>query len=159
MVDSASLEGDAETELNLTLLRFQKYLLLQFGFMKCNLDRSYADMRHNNQKSDRLLFVHSSGNIFVLIPKNKTLEQVNNVTNYFARSIASNNNLLNILFTLQTGFLWSCNYMVSKRWRTSSTPVLGDESYVQSVLKEFKDCCKNYENRLISTWQSFRDLQ
>lgn len=126
MVDSASLEGDAETELNLTLLRFQKYLLLQFGFMKCNLDRSYADMRHNNQKSDRLLFVHSSGNIFVLIPKNKTLEQVNNVTNYFARSIAANNILLNhpfyitdwILMVLQLyGEQKMANFIYSGSWR------------------------------------------
>ncbi|ODM94660.1 DEP domain-containing protein 5 [Orchesella cincta] len=114
----------------LGILSFQMYLLLQSGFLRCHLDRTYMDMKHQNQKTDRLLFVHSSGNIFVLIPQNET-------------------------YTQPIGYLWSCNYMVSKRWRTSSTPALGDEAYMQNVLRDFRECCSNQENRLLTAWNTF----
>ncbi|CAL8081295.1 unnamed protein product [Orchesella dallaii] len=121
---------EAKGELSASrLLLFQQYLLLQSGFLRCHLDRTYMDMKHHSQTTDRLLFVHSSGNIFVLIPHNGTSTEI--------------------------GYLWSCNYMVSKRWRTSSTPVLGDETYMQNVLRDFRECCSNHENRLVIAWCTY----
>lgn len=59
------------------LQEFQEHVLLQFGFLKCHLDRSLIDMRYNVQpQDDRRLFVHGSGNTFVMIPQENVLEHV-----------------------------------------------------------------------------------
>lgn len=45
----------------------------------------------------------------------------------------------------QTGFHWSWNYMISKRWKSSTT---GDETFQRRVLKDFKQFCANDQGRL-----------
>ena len=49
----------------------------------------------------------------------------------------------------QIEFIWSWNYMLTKRWRSPSTQ---DESYAVSLMQDFKDFCQNGDNRLIEFW-------
>jgi hypothetical protein len=43
--------------------------------------------------------------------------------------------------------------MVSKRWKTSSTPVLGDDSFMYKLLKDFRGFCENEDTRLVNSWR------
>lgn len=49
----------------------------------------------------------------------------------------------------QIEFIWSWNYMLTKRWRSPSTQ---DESYAVSLMQDFKDFCQNGDNRLVEFW-------
>lgn len=51
-------------------------------------------------------------------------------------------------------FIWSWNYMLTKRWRSPSTQ---DESYAVSLMQDFKDFCLNGGNRLVEFWEEVRD--
>ncbi|XP_005093712.1 GATOR complex protein Iml1 isoform X2 [Aplysia californica] len=53
----------------------------------------------------------------------------------------------------EVGFLWSWNYMSSRRWRTSNT---GDEKFQDTMLADFRKFCSNDENRLTSFWENFK---
>lgn len=46
-------------------------------------------------------------------------------------------------------FIWSWNYMLTKRWRSQSTQ---DEAYAVSLMLDFKDFCQNGHNRLVEFW-------
>lgn len=47
-------------------------------------------------------------------------------------------------------FIWSWNYMLTKRWRSASTQ---DESYAVSLMQDFKAFCRNSDNRLVEFWR------
>ena len=49
----------------------------------------------------------------------------------------------------QIEFIWSWNYMLTKRWRSPSTQ---DESYAVSLLQDFKAFCQNCDGRLVEFW-------
>lgn len=51
-------------------------------------------------------------------------------------------------------FIWSWNYMLTKRWRSSATQ---DESYAVSLMQDFKAFCMNHSNRLVSFWYTIKD--
>ncbi|XP_049833121.1 GATOR complex protein Iml1 isoform X2 [Schistocerca gregaria] len=55
---------------------------------------------------------------------------------------------------LRVGFLWSWNHMVSRRWKSSSTPATGDEGFQTKLLRDFRDFCANGNNRLQNYWNS-----
>lgn len=55
---------------------------------------------------------------------------------------------------IEIGFLWSWNFMLSKRWRTSNT---GDEHFQDTVLRDFRAFCSNEENRLEEFWTQYRE--
>jgi hypothetical protein len=44
--------------------------------------------------------------------------------------------------------------MVSRRWKSSSTPATGDEVFQTKILKDFREFCANNENRLKLFWDS-----
>ena len=44
--------------------------------------------------------------------------------------------------------------MLSKRWKTSSTPALGDENFMMKMLRDFQAFCDNQGNRLIECWKN-----
>jgi len=52
------------------------------------------------------------------------------------------------------GFLWSWNHMVSRRWKSSSTPATGDEMFQTKILRDFREFCANNNNRLKLFWDS-----
>lgn len=51
-------------------------------------------------------------------------------------------------------FIWSWNYMLTKRWRSSSTQ---DESYAVSLMQDFKRFCMNDSNRLVEFWYEVKN--
>lgn len=53
----------------------------------------------------------------------------------------------------RVGFLWAWNYMLNKKWRTSST---GDEHFQDKMLADFRAFCSNEENRLRDYWDTCR---
>ncbi|XP_046389719.1 GATOR complex protein Iml1 isoform X2 [Ischnura elegans] len=52
------------------------------------------------------------------------------------------------------GFLWSWNHMISRRWKSSTTPAMGDEAFQVKLLKDFRAFCANTDNRLKIFWES-----
>lgn len=55
---------------------------------------------------------------------------------------------------MRVGFLWSWNHMVSRRWKSSSTPATGDEVFQTKILRDFREFCANNDNHLKSFWDS-----
>jgi len=53
---------------------------------------------------------------------------------------------------VEIGFLWSWNFMSSKRWRSANT---GDETFQDNVLRDFRAFCSNEENRLSDFWHKY----
>ncbi|XP_052798952.1 GATOR complex protein Iml1-like isoform X2 [Mya arenaria] len=54
---------------------------------------------------------------------------------------------------VEIGFLWSWNFMLSKKWRSSNT---GDEIFQDTVLRDFRAFCSNQENRLFEFWCRYK---
>lgn len=52
-------------------------------------------------------------------------------------------------FYFQMGFLWSWNHMISRRWRTNQGV---DNNFQLKLLKDFREFCKNCDNRLKNFW-------
>ena len=52
----------------------------------------------------------------------------------------------------QPGFLWTFNYMLTKRWKSS---ISGDNEVGFSMLHDFRQFCSNHNNRLRDFWDSF----
>lgn len=44
--------------------------------------------------------------------------------------------------------------MVSRRWKSSSTPATGDEGFQNKILKDFREFCSNQDNRLKDFWDT-----
>ena len=53
----------------------------------------------------------------------------------------------------ETGFLWSWNFTVSKRWKQiSNTGATGDIDFMDKMLADFRAFCANHDNRLKTFW-------
>ena len=58
----------------------------------------------------------------------------------------------------QTGFLWSWNFMISRKWKvTSNTGATGDIPFMDKMLADFRAFCRNDENRLKEFWKQCWD--
>jgi len=54
----------------------------------------------------------------------------------------------------ETGFLWSWNFMISKRWKNiSNTGATGDIAFMDRLLADFRKFCDNEDNRLVNYWE------
>ena len=53
----------------------------------------------------------------------------------------------------ESGFLWSWNFMISKRWKNiSNTGATGDIPFMDKLLADFRRFCSNEDNRLVDYW-------
>ena len=53
----------------------------------------------------------------------------------------------------ETGFLWSWNFTISKRWKDiSKTGATGDIAFMDKMLADFRAFCANQDNRLKDFW-------
>ena len=58
----------------------------------------------------------------------------------------------------ETGFLWSWNFMISKRWKNiSNTGATGEIPFMDKLLADFRKFCSNEDNRLHSYWEECWD--
>lgn len=73
---------------------------------------------------------------------------------YIARQTSQTVSQQNYETEIEIGFLWSWNFMSSKRWRTINT---GDEHFQDTVLRDFRAFCSNSENRLAEFWQKYSE--
>ena len=54
----------------------------------------------------------------------------------------------------ETGFLWSWNFMISKKWKiTSNTGATGEIAFMDKMLEDFRAFCRNDNGRLVHFWQ------
>lgn len=113
-------------------------------------------------------YVHCSGGMFVLIEdsqttsptmkeapfvyshKKKSASQLRK--DYIARQ-TSRTNQHDDQHLNKIGFLWSWNYMLSKKWRTSHT---GDEHFQDKMLADFREFCSNKDDRLKEYWHDYK---
>ena len=53
----------------------------------------------------------------------------------------------------QTGFLWSWNFMISRRWKQITiTGGTGDIAFMDKMLRDFRNLCTNEDGRLEELW-------
>ena len=58
----------------------------------------------------------------------------------------------------QTGFLWSWNFMISRKWKhTSNTGATGDIAFMDKILEDFRSFCRNDQDRLREFWRNCWD--
>lgn len=56
----------------------------------------------------------------------------------------------------QTGFLWSWNFMISRRWKqTCNSGATGDIPFMDKMLHDFRMFCSNKDGRLENFWLEF----
>ena len=117
---------------------------------------------------DEPQFIHCSGGMFILIPNSKALtprnkdgthknpaqKRISATTkhiDYITRHRSRNNSFNEGVPYVEerVGFLWTWNFMLTKRWRSVST---GDEHFQDKMLADFRAFCSNEHNRLHDYW-------
>ena len=59
----------------------------------------------------------------------------------------------------QTGFLWSWNFMISRKWKmTANTGATGDIPFMDKMLEDFRAFCRNDQDRLRRFWKQCWDV-
>jgi len=161
------------------LFLFREEIVRRFGFISSVTDPkqqlSSATFSTTHQ------YIHCTGNMFVLIPT--TLEvSTTNQTLGLALGIQgmkpkeakrSQDNMLDpdndtgalisrhltegsplMYGEGETSFLWSWNFMISKKWKNMSvTGATGDIAFMDKMLADFRRFCSNDEGRLQQFWE------
>ncbi|XP_071445788.1 GATOR complex protein Iml1 isoform X2 [Hetaerina americana] len=121
-------------------------------------------------------YIHLTGNAFILIPSEPcphhtdsspgSLSQTLGANRYLSHEVVSSPHEEYITRHVsgknkddcgpekRMGFLWSWNHMISRRWKSSTTPAMGDEAFQVKLLKDFRSFCANTDNRLKIFWES-----
>lgn len=155
------------------LLLFQEAIVARFGFMPCQTENKIG----SNQPSFDFQYVHCSGNMFILVPSQNTglksrqrlASNTAKKTNFPSRySLSGESQKLHEAYvtrhvsaknkedydiTRKTGFLWSWNHMIAnKKWKLMTIKNT-DELFQLRMLKDFKNFCRNQDNRLVNFWE------
>ncbi|KFM77253.1 DEP domain-containing protein 5, partial [Stegodyphus mimosarum] len=135
------------------LLKLQERILCKFGFIP---------YRNSNQSSPPQ-YVHISGSMFVMLPVRQRetkkpngkhlavidLHQISSphdeyITRHFSGVKNKSLSAMNSEIHMKIGFLWSWNYMITKRWKTTGTV---DENFMRKVMRDFRAFCSNQNCR------------
>ncbi|XP_022819867.1 GATOR complex protein DEPDC5 isoform X5 [Spodoptera litura] len=159
------------------LFLFQEAIVGRFGFIKCTVEST----SHEAGVGDHL-YVHVTGNMFILIPTTVKSEQRALRTKpaikplnasrypvhpeaapsphegYITRHV-SGKNKDDYDNSRRMGFLWSWNHMISKKWKSAQTPATGDEGFQMRMLRDFKHFCANHEQRLSQFWDQCWEMR
>lgn len=169
-------EGFPEDSWLERLFLFQEAIVGRFGFIKCTVEST----SHEAGVGDHL-YVHVTGNMFILIPTTVKSEQktsrsrpANKPLNsrypvhpeaapsphegYITRHVTGKNKD-DYDNSRRMGFLWSWNHMISKKLKSSQTPATGDEGFQMRMLRDFKHFCANQEQRLSQFWDQCWELR
>ncbi|KAI4460798.1 dep domain containing protein 5 [Holotrichia oblita] len=160
--------GDTYTE---RLFLLQEAILYRFGFIPC-----LTEAPSKEATSQEYQYIHCTGTVFILIsspisksrnkyfseyhkqPGSKYSHHADIVPSpheaYITRHV-SGKNKNNYDKTRKMGFLWSWNYMISKRWRTNQV----DTSFQLKLLKDFREFCSNVDNRLKIFWNESWEIK
>ncbi|XP_064612475.1 LOW QUALITY PROTEIN: GATOR1 complex protein DEPDC5-like [Liolophura sinensis] len=167
-------EGCDDDERAERLLHFQETILKRFGFMQSGVRlpnvqtyKDFEDTQHH--------FTHCTGGMFVLIPDTRAIPSQDSSYNpsyaqkasllhhdYIARQTSRTDTPSSQAEQVSTdertqhiGFLWSWNFMSTKRWRSPNT---GDEVYQDKMLEDFRNFTSNSEERLVNFWKEYREI-
>lgn len=120
-----------------------------------------------NQIEEQQQFVHCTGGMFVLIETNQVTSPTSKEHSHVSMSgQKSSSELRKDYIARQTssicqdeqktenkiGFLWSWNYMLSKRWRSANT---GDEHSQDRMLEDFRQFTSDKDGRLTDFWKEY----
>ncbi|XP_040580787.1 GATOR complex protein Iml1 [Lepeophtheirus salmonis] len=149
------LEEDNFTLEQRTFL-FRETIARRFGFIPC-----YNQQRSSSIFSTHHQYIHCTGNCFLLIP---TQLKLNTGIQGYRDSVVSNSNE-NLEGTYdqtdfrplydhsKTGFIWSWNFMISRRWKMmSNTGATGSILFMDKLLSDFRSFCRNEDGRLQNFW-------
>lgn len=169
---------------------FQEEIAKRFGFVATNIGSS-SSKQPSLSSSTTLFstdhqYIHCTGNMFLLIPTqlhsqvglqgirsrpklpragaelSLNREQVPSLKRKDTEKISRHMDSSKPMYDhSETGFLWSWNFTVSKRWKQSSNTVAtGDIPYMDKMLADFRDFCSNKDDRLKKFWdESWRKKQ
>ncbi|XP_041349030.1 GATOR complex protein Iml1-like isoform X2 [Gigantopelta aegis] len=151
------------------ILQLQEAIIRRYGFMKTHIDLQKAGYKAESVKSDDLLnqYVHCTGGMFVLIPDSQLSSSVTSDRHYSPRFTKKSSSDLHKDYIARQqsnveeaksetggiGFLWSWNFLLSKRWRSGNT---GDEHFQDKMLADFRRFCSNEDGRLTEFWEEYQ---
>jgi len=157
------------------ILLFREEIVRRFGFFACVTEP--AQQLSSATFSTRHQYIHCTGNMFVLIPT--TLQLPHGVQGMKSKNGNCMNGckdklcidpdgdtdgaLISRLLTGdsnpvmyeegETGFLWSWNFMLSKKWKNmSGTGATGDIPFMDKMLVDFRKFSSNHDGRLKKFW-------
>ncbi|XP_056008596.1 GATOR complex protein DEPDC5-like isoform X2 [Ostrea edulis] len=156
------LDSDAKSK---KLFHFQDEIIKRYGFMPINV--CVSPTHRHDQTDDQQQYIHCTGGMFSLIESSHLVSPkvVKTTPSRFSKKSAgelrkdyiarqnSNTSSSDVVTKNKTGFLWSWNFMSSKRWRSPNT---GDESFQDKMLADFRQFCANENNRLTEFWNDFK---
>ncbi|KAK3094846.1 hypothetical protein FSP39_006992 [Pinctada imbricata] len=150
---------------------FQDSILKRYGFMPtsvCVSREGRFPVHGSSSPEDQQQYVHCTGGMFVLIentqitsPTAKRMPHFNTFgkksssemrKDYIARQTSSSGHVP-MHVDSKIGFLWSWNFMSSKRWRSQNT---GDEHFQDKMLADFRNFCSNQGGRLKDFWNDYK---
>ncbi|CAL1534400.1 unnamed protein product [Lymnaea stagnalis] len=139
------------------LFVIQDAIIKRFGFLPASV-KVPEDPSHlaGEKANTNHQYVHCTAGMFILIPESvPALPTGQNI----GQLKKSSSELHQLYIARQgrpesapngVGFLWSWNYMSSKRWRSANT---GDEAFQDFMLADFRSFCSNENKRLSEFWQ------
>nr|XP_022339565.1 GATOR complex protein DEPDC5-like isoform X4 [Crassostrea virginica] len=147
------------------LLHFQDEIIKRYGFMPINVCVSETHRHYVTDEQQQ--YIHCTGGMFILMESShiSSSPKVNKTTSsrfnkksagelrkdYIARQNSNTSNT-EVVTQNKVGFLWSWNFMLSKKWRSPNT---GDEVFQDKMLADFRQFCANENNRLSEFWNDF----
>ncbi|CAG5135774.1 unnamed protein product, partial [Candidula unifasciata] len=135
------------------LYTIQDAIVKRFGFLPASVQVPDSAVMPEDVKNLNHQYVHCTVGMFILIPESTpagratTAKPISGSTSS-PQLVGRPESVVN-----QVGFLWSWNYMSSRRWRSGNT---GDECFQDTMLADFRKFCSNTDNRLCGFWESFR---
>ena len=143
----------------------------RYGFMPtsvCVTSEGRFPLHNTYCIEDQQQYVHCTGGMFVLRENTQVTSPTSKRSSHFtsfgkksssemrkdyiARQTSSSSQV-ELQIENKIGFLWSWNFMSSKRWRSQNT---GDEHFQDKVLADFQKFCSNQGGRLKDFWCDYR---
>ena len=133
------------------VLRFRQLIAQRFGFVICT---NHTEKESNPFSTDHQ-FIHCTGNFFLLIPTRMDINDGRGIQGIkHWKGNAANERPTYDHST--TGFLWSWNFMVSRRWKNlNCTGATGNIPFMDKLLLDFRKFCSSSDGRLAKFWEQF----
>ncbi|KAH7960683.1 hypothetical protein HPB49_022188 [Dermacentor silvarum] len=138
------------------LEQFQEYVAHRFGFITLRDLQSTVEHR---------TYVHTTGGMFLMIPRSspsskpspsdeadKSLDYICCEADVMEHCLKHCEEPPPACTNRKVGFLWSYNYMITKRWKNTATI---DEQFMRGVMQDFRALCSNHEGRLVEAFEAW----
>ncbi|XP_022711750.1 GATOR complex protein DEPDC5-like isoform X2 [Varroa jacobsoni] len=157
------------------LQSFKGYILRCFGFIPHQDLYIGAEKEAGKLVSSYETFVHCTGGMF-LVPSEDNAEEPYDTglreplgkTKFSPEPESQSEELPKILNNSattgnqstnecqsRTGFLWSYNFMITKRWKSTASI---DEHFMRTVLEDIRKFCSNSDDRLLTLYEDWSKL-